>query len=108
MPDQHFHPGELFADFDGNGAFMSLGNLLLNPQVGCLFIDFSDGGRLRINGRAEIYDSGPILEHFAAAARAVLVTVEQVVPNCSKHVPRLVTPAASALPVPGGAGETMP
>ncbi len=28
-----------FPDFDGNGAFMSLGNILLNPQVGCLFID---------------------------------------------------------------------
>ena len=40
---------------------MSLGNILLDPHVGCLFIDFNDGGRLRINGRAEIVEQGPLL-----------------------------------------------
>jgi predicted pyridoxine 5'-phosphate oxidase superfamily flavin-nucleotide-binding protein len=79
-----------FPDFDGNGAFMSLGNLLVNPHVGCLFIDFSDGGRLRVNGRATIHDQGDDLSLFPGAERVVVVDVEQVVPNCARHVPRLV------------------
>src|SRR5712691_4864769 len=29
-----------FPDYDGNGMFKSLGNLLVNPKVGLLFLDF--------------------------------------------------------------------
>ena len=68
---------------------MSLGNILLNPQVGCLFIDFNDGGRLRVNGRASVHESGPVAALFPAHKRVVLVDIEQVVPNCPQHVPRL-------------------
>ncbi|MBP6106014.1 MAG: pyridoxamine 5'-phosphate oxidase family protein [Steroidobacteraceae bacterium] len=78
-----------FPDFDGNGAFMSLGNILLNPRVGCLFIDFSDGARLRVNGRASIHEDGPLLDLFPQQHRVVLVDIEQVVPNCARHIPRL-------------------
>lgn len=77
-----------FPDFDGNGAFMSLGNILLNPQVGCLFIDFADGARLRVNGRAEVHDTGPLLEHFPGSPRVIRVAIEQVVPNCPRHIPK--------------------
>ena len=73
---------------------MSLGNILLNPRVGCLFIDFSDGARLRVNGRASIREHGPLLALFPQQARVVLVDIEQVVPNCARHVPRLQPPAA--------------
>lgn len=79
-----------FPDFDGNQAFMSLGNILDNPQVGLLFIDFSDGGRLRVNGDAVIHGSGTALDWFAGARRVVEVAIRQVVPNCAAHVPRLV------------------
>jgi predicted pyridoxine 5'-phosphate oxidase superfamily flavin-nucleotide-binding protein len=69
---------------------MSLGNILVNPHVGCLFIDFSDGARLRVNGRATIYDQGEALKLFPEARRVVVVEVEQVVPNCRNYVPRLL------------------
>jgi predicted pyridoxine 5'-phosphate oxidase superfamily flavin-nucleotide-binding protein len=78
-----------FPDYNGNGAFMSLGNILLNPRVGCLFIDFTDGARLRVNGRAEILEGEEARQLFADAERAVLVSIERVVPNCSAHIPRL-------------------
>jgi predicted pyridoxine 5'-phosphate oxidase superfamily flavin-nucleotide-binding protein len=79
-----------FADFDGNGAFMSLGNILENPNVGLLFIDFNDGARLRINGRATIHDEGEIADLFPNAPRVVVVDMELVVPNCAQHIPRLI------------------
>lgn len=78
-----------FPDFDGNGAFMSVGNILKNPHVGILFIDFNDGARLRVNGRASIHDSGVIKELFPVQPRVILVEIEQVVPNCAAHIPRL-------------------
>ncbi|MFQ5755304.1 MAG: pyridoxamine 5'-phosphate oxidase family protein [Acidiferrobacterales bacterium] len=78
-----------FPDYDGNGAFMSLGNILVNPHIGCLFIDFSDGARLRVNGRATIHDQDEALKLFPKAKRVVVVDVEQVVPNCTNYVPRL-------------------
>ncbi|MCP4286302.1 MAG: pyridoxamine 5'-phosphate oxidase [Gammaproteobacteria bacterium] len=79
-----------FPDFDGNGAFMSLGNILKNHQVGMLFIDFNDGARLRVNGRASVHDVGPIKGLFPDQPRVILVEIEQVVPNCAAHIPRLV------------------
>src|SRR6266550_1207443 len=44
----------LFPDYNGNGSFMSLGNLTVNPHIGMLFIDFEKQRRLRVNGHAEI------------------------------------------------------
>ena len=79
-----------FPDFGGNNLFMTLGNILENPRVGLLFIDFADGARLRVNGRASIYDEGPPLELFPAAPRVLIVDVEEVTPNCAEHIPRLV------------------
>ena len=84
-----------FPDFNGNDLFMSLGNILENPQVGLLFIDFADGGRLRVSGRATIHDDGPARALFPEAPRVLVVAIEHVTPNCSAFVPRL-RPAADA------------
>ena len=43
-----------FPLYDGNGMFLSAGNVTENPLVGLLFIDFSNGSRLRLNGAASI------------------------------------------------------
>lgn len=86
IDNKHF----AFPDYEGNGAFMSLGNILQNPHVGCLFIDFSTGERLRVNGRASIHDAGEIRDLFPDHDRAVLVEVDQLVPNCPLHIPKLI------------------
>lgn len=85
-----------FPDFDGNGAFMSIGNILVNPHVGMLFIDFADGARLRVNGRAQVHEMGDVMNLFAAARRVIVVDIEQVIPNCSRHVPHLQFEPGSA------------
>ena len=43
-----------FPSYDGNGMFLSLGNVLVNPAVGLLFIDFERQRRLRVEGTAEL------------------------------------------------------
>lgn len=48
-----------FPSYDGNGMFKSLGNILVNPYVGMLFIDFESPKRLRVNGRATMSEDDP-------------------------------------------------
>lgn len=74
----------------GNGTYTSLGNLLVNPWASLLFIDFTDGARLRINGRATLHDRNPLPVDFPQAECVIVVEVEKVMPSCSSHVPRLV------------------
>lgn len=71
----------------GNGAYMSLGNILVNPYVSMLFIDFADGARLRVNGRAAIHESGSMMELFSQAECVVVVNIELVAPSCSSYIP---------------------
>src|SRR6266540_6895156 len=56
-------PSELaFPDYDGNGMFKSLGNALVNPHIGMLFIAMHDKPRrLRVNGMAMTRDDDPLL-----------------------------------------------
>ncbi|MGL6244566.1 2Fe-2S iron-sulfur cluster-binding protein [Pseudomonas sp.] len=66
-------------DFAGNLHFNTLGNLLLNPQVGLLFVDFESGDVLQIAGRTEIILEGPEIAAFQGAERLWRMTVEHVV-----------------------------
>lgn len=74
----------------GNGAYMSLGNILLNYHVSLLFIDFSDGARLRVNGRASIHENAELMKSFPQAECVVVVDIERVVPSCPAYIPRMV------------------
>ena len=46
-----------FPSFDGNGMFLSIGNIQLNSKVGMLFIDFETPHRIRVHGTAT-FDRG--------------------------------------------------
>jgi predicted pyridoxine 5'-phosphate oxidase superfamily flavin-nucleotide-binding protein len=78
-----------FPSYDGNGMYLSLGNLLVNPQVGMLFIDFTRPKRLRVNGIASIDDNDPLLADYAEAQLIVRVRARDVLPNCPRYVHRL-------------------
>lgn len=66
-------------DFAGNLHFNTLGNLLLNPKAGLLFIDFSTGDVLQLSGRTEIILEGPQIEAFQGAERLWTFDVEKLV-----------------------------
>ena len=51
-----------FPDYDGNGMFKSLGNILVNAEVGLLFIAMhGKPQRLRVNGTASVSRDDPLL-----------------------------------------------
>ena len=43
-----------FPNYNGNGMYLSMGNLLKNPHVGILFMDFEGRDRMRVNGEASV------------------------------------------------------
>jgi predicted pyridoxine 5'-phosphate oxidase superfamily flavin-nucleotide-binding protein len=77
-----------FPSYDGNGMYLSLGNVVANPEVGLLFIDFVDGNRLRVQGRATVHRDDPLLAEHVGAQLMVRVHVTQVFPNCPRYIHR--------------------
>jgi predicted pyridoxine 5'-phosphate oxidase superfamily flavin-nucleotide-binding protein len=78
-----------FPSYDGNGMYLSLGNLLVNPQVGILFIDFQRPKRLRVNGVASLHEDDPLLTGYPEAQLIVRVRANEILPNCSRYVHRM-------------------
>lgn len=78
-----------FPSYDGNGMFKSLGNLVVNPYVGMLFIDFESPKRLRVNGRATLHEQDPLLSEFAGAQLIVRVRPEAIFPNCPRYIHKM-------------------
>ncbi len=77
----------IFPDYAGNNLYNSLGNIIVNPHVGLLFIDFHSALRLRINGGAKIIeDKNSYSSIWPKALRYIEVDVKQVYYNCSKRI----------------------
>ena len=82
-------PSELaFPDYDGNGMFKSLGNILVNADVGLLFIAMHGRPqRLRVNGTATVSRDDPLLAETVGAQLIVRVVARVIFPNCPRYIP---------------------
>ena len=91
-----------YPEYRGNGVYASLGNILENPHIGLVFVDFyRTTVGLHVNGQAHSFvpsemparlsaylqQQAAVLE--ASVERWVVITVEEAYIHCSKHVPRL-------------------
>jgi len=97
-------PNELaFPDYDGNGMFKSLGNLLVNANVGMLFIAMHGRPRrLRINGTAKVSRDDPLLASAVGAQLIVRVAARAIFPNCPRYIPKLqLVEESEYVPRPG-------
>lgn len=86
----------IFPDYDGNRMYKSLGNIVENPSVGLLFVQFgAEEGqgalflRIRVNGEARVHDDHPALPDYPGAQRIVEVTARHIYPNCPRYVPHM-------------------
>jgi len=99
-----------FPNYDGNGMYLSMGNLLVNPHVGMLFVDFVSErpSRLRLNGIASVDEEDELVARYPEAQFIVRVDVTQLFPNCPRYIHRMalversrfVPRAECATPVP--------
>jgi len=78
-----------FPAYDGNGMFKSFGNILINPKVGLLFIDFENPNRMRVQGTATISKDDPLMSEFPGAQMIIRVTAERIFPNCPRYIHRM-------------------
>ncbi len=76
----------VFPSYDGNGMFLSMGNIKGNKNIGMLFIDFQNPHRLRLQGEATIHDDDPALDLYKEADLIVKVKVSEIFVNCPRYV----------------------
>jgi len=77
----------VFPDYTGNNMYNSLGNIISNPNIGMLFIDFNKASRLRVNGVATIIDNKESFEDiWPMAHRYITVDIKSVFWNCSRRI----------------------
>ncbi len=93
-----------FPSYDGNGMFLSLGNLRATAKIGMLFVDFEQPNRLRVNGVASVDEHDPLLGEVAGAEAIVRVHTTHVFPNCNRYIHRMQLVERSAF-VPRAEGE---
>ena len=73
-------------DYDGNGMYRTWGNVVVNPHVGLLFLDFERPKRLRVNGTATVGEHDPLRAEFPGAVFTVRVTATTIFPNCPRYI----------------------
>ena len=97
-----------FPNYDGNGMYLSMGNVDSTHRVGMLFIDFERQRRMRVEGTAEIRHDDPLLHRYADAQFMVRVHAERIYPNCPRYIhkyqlverSRFVPHEGTAAPIP--------
>jgi truncated hemoglobin YjbI len=94
----------MYPEYRGNGVFANVGNMIENPHIAMLMIDFTrDTIGLHVNGKARIVDNEELLEYLdklpndvieeihqegkKCPERWVMVEVEEAYIQCSKHIP---------------------
>jgi uncharacterized protein len=78
-----------FPNYDGNGMYLSMGNVLSNPHVGLLFVDWQNQRRLRLNGEASIDEHDELMPEYPEAQFIVRVRAREVFPNCPRYIHRM-------------------
>jgi len=85
-----------FPLYDGNGMYLSAGNVLVNPHVSLLFIDFQRQARVRVNGSAFIQDDDPLMDHWPEAQMVLRVKLREMFPNCPRYIHKMTLVEESA------------
>lgn len=75
-----------FPSYDGNGMFLSMGNITQNNKIGMLFIDFETPHRVRVHGTATVSKEDVLLSEYKEADLIVRVDIEEVFVNCPRYI----------------------
>jgi uncharacterized protein len=78
-----------FPNYDGNGQYLTAGNILETGKVGLLFIDFQNQWRMRLNGTATIDFDDPLRSEWTDAQFVVRVRAEEIFPNCPRYIHKM-------------------
>jgi len=76
-------------DYDGNGMYRSWGNVLVNPNVGLLFIDFENQKRLRVSATATISADDPLRAEYPGSVFIVRMAAQRIFPVCPRYIHKM-------------------
>ncbi|MGU3663899.1 SRPBCC domain-containing protein [Methylobacterium sp. A49B] len=86
--------------YDGNGMYLTAGNLAANPKLGLLFVDFETPHRLRLHGTAQMSRDAEILARHPGAELVIRIGIAEVFVNCPRYIHRYERQSTSGF-VPG-------
>ena len=75
-----------FPCYDGNGMYLSMGNVASGGRVGMLFLDFEHPKRIRLEGSASLHFDDALLPQWPEAQFVTRVKVARVYPNCPRYI----------------------
>lgn len=75
-----------FPSYDGNGMFLSMGNIAATAKVGLLFIDFEIPHRVRLHGEATVSADDELLGEFPGAELIARVAITEQFVNCPRYI----------------------
>ncbi len=84
-----------FPHYDGNGMFLSVGNISDRHEIGLLFIDLETPNRFRVQATATVSADDELLGRWPGAGLVVRAQVGSVFHNCGRYVHRHERVAAS-------------
>jgi predicted pyridoxine 5'-phosphate oxidase superfamily flavin-nucleotide-binding protein len=76
----------VFPSYDGNGMFLSMGNIAGDGRIGLLFIDFERPNRLRVHANAVVSRDDPLMAEYPGADLIVRATVTDTFANCPRYI----------------------
>jgi predicted pyridoxine 5'-phosphate oxidase superfamily flavin-nucleotide-binding protein len=94
----------LFPCYDGNGMFLSMGNMAATAEVGLLFMDFEHPHRLRVQGSARLVDDPEHMALYPGAQLVVTVAIGAIFQNCPRYVHPMQRTGSSRY-IPAGDGS---
>ena len=95
----------VFPNYDGNGMFLSMGNIDATAKIGMLFIDFETPNRIRVQATARVSEDDPEMERYPGATMLVRAKVDKVYLNCARLIHKHARIEASPY-VPDAEGNT--
>ncbi len=94
-----------FPSYDGNGMFLSMGNIVETTKIGLLFIDFETPNRIRVQATATLSKDDPLMANYPGAQLIVRAKVDKVFLNCARLIHKHTRVSTSPY-VPDENGET--
>lgn len=76
----------LFPSYDGNGMYLSMGNIADTGKIGLLFIDFETPHRVRVQASASLSTEAADLAHFPGAEIVVRASIDRAFVNCGRYI----------------------
>ena len=78
----------VFPSYDGNGMFLSMGNVAATGKIGLLFIDFETPNRVRVQASATVHTDDIRLAEFPGAQMMVRARIDSAFVNCGRYIHR--------------------